>query len=919
MLLKKLIKNCPSKLSDIKVRGLSLDSRKLKKGDLFFALKGSQNNGEKFIKHALKKGACAIVSTKKLKGNSKIIKTNNVRDLLGKICSKFYKLKPKNIIAVTGTNGKSSVADFFHQILTLNGLSVATIGTLGIKTKNFKKNSLTSPDIISLHNQLNYLKEKKIDNVLIEASSHGLYQGRLDGVNFKAGIFTNFSQDHIDYHKSMKNYLNAKLILFRKLLKKDNFIITDKAIPELKKIDKIVKSKKLKKIYIDYSKKDYDLSEFKPIGNFQKKNLIMAIKACEIIGLNKKKISKCISKLKSVKGRLELAKEFPDQTKVFIDFAHTPDAIYSAISSLKTHYKKDVTIVFGCGGERDKSKRKKIGKIVNSLCNKVFITDDNPRKENPKLIRKALIKHIKKEKVIEIGNRTSAVHLAIKESNPKEIILIAGKGHEDTQDYGKKKYKISDINIIKNFKIKKNKTKKEISFQQNNLLINKIINRKLNKGFYGVSIDSKSVKKGNLFLAIKGKRKDGHNYLNEAILKGASHCVISKNFNKIKKNKIIKVSNTYSFLKKLAILKRKYTDGKIIAVTGSSGKTTVKNLIGKLLNNYGDTYFSPRSFNNSYGVPLSLCNLQQEHKFGVFEIGMSKKGEINNLSKLVKPNIAIITNIAEAHIENFKNLNDIAKAKGEIIDNISTSGYLIMDRDNKYFNYFRSKAEKRNIRVISVGKNKKSIIKIVKIKKFHKYKLLTIKSFKKEYKIKTKDQIIENVAYAIAVLEILNLDVDKIKNKIKDIKVLEGRGKISQIKYKNLNFNLVDESYNANPLSMKQSILNLSNIKNNCRKFILLGDMLELGDKSKVLHENLSSIINNSKIKKLFIHGEHIMDTYKNVKKSKRGNILQEKSDFEEILLPILQNNDYLMIKGSNATGLKKISENLTKGRINAI
>ena len=919
MLLKKLIKNCPSKLSDIKVRGLSLDSRKLKKGDLFFALKGSQNNGEKFIKHALKKGACAIVSTKKLKGNSKIIKTNNVRDLLGKICSKFYKLKPKNIIAVTGTNGKSSVADFFHQILTLNGLSVATIGTLGIKTKNFKKNSLTSPDIISLHNQLNYLKEKKIDNVLIEASSHGLYQGRLDGVNFKAGIFTNFSQDHIDYHKSMKNYLNAKLILFRKLLKKDNFIITDKAIPELKKIDKIVKSKKLKKIYIDYSKKDYDLSEFKPIGNFQKKNLIMAIKACEIIGLNKKKISKCISKLKSVKGRLELAKEFPDQTKVFIDFAHTPDAIYSAISSLKTHYKKDVTIVFGCGGERDKSKRKKIGKIVNSLCNKVFITDDNPRKENPKLIRKALIKHIKKEKVIEIGNRTSAVHLAIKESNPKEIILIAGKGHEDTQDYGKKKYKISDINIIKNFKIKKNKTKKEISFQQNNLLINKIINRKLNKGFYGVSIDSKSVKKGNLFLAIKGKRKDGHNYLNEAILKGASHCVISKNFNKIKKNKVIKVSNTYSFLKKLAILKRKYTDGKIIAVTGSSGKTTVKNLIGKLLNNYGDTYFSPRSFNNSYGVPLSLCNLQQEHKFGVFEIGMSKKGEINNLSKLVKPNIAIITNIAEAHIENFKNLNDIAKAKGEIIDNISTSGYLIMDRDNKYFNYFRSKAEKRNIRVISVGKNKKSIIKIVKIKKFHKYKLLTIKSFKKEYKIKTKDQIIENVAYAIAVLEILNLDVDKIKNKIKDIKVLEGRGKISQIKYKNLNFNLVDESYNANPLSMKQSILNLSNIKNNCRKFILLGDMLELGDKSKVLHENLSSIINNSKIKKLFIHGEHIMDTYKNVKKSKRGNILQEKSDFEEILLPILQNNDYLMIKGSNATGLKKISENLTKGRINAI
>ena len=156
------------------------------------------------------------------------------------------------------------------------------------------------------------------------------------------------------------------------------------------------------------------------------------------------------------------------------------------------------------------------------------------------------------------------------------------------------------------------------------------------------------------------------------------------------------------------------------------------------LKDYGDTYFSPRSFNNSYGVPLSLCNLEQEHEYGVFEIGMSKKGEIYTLSKLVKPNIAIITNIAEAHIENFKNLNHIAKAKGEIIDNISTSGYLIIDRDNKFFNYFKSKAEKRNIKVISIGYNKKSDIKIIKIKKFPKYKLLTIKSFRKEYKIKIK-------------------------------------------------------------------------------------------------------------------------------------------------------------------------------------
>ena len=162
MLLKKLIENCPPELSNIKVKGLSSDTRKLKKGDLFFALKGSENNGNKFISEAFKKGACAVVSSNKINSITKIIKVNNIRDCLGKACSKFYLNKPKNIIAVTGTNGKSSVADFFHQLFTLNGLPVATIGTLGVKTKSIKKNSLTSPDVISLHKELYNLKKKKI-------------------------------------------------------------------------------------------------------------------------------------------------------------------------------------------------------------------------------------------------------------------------------------------------------------------------------------------------------------------------------------------------------------------------------------------------------------------------------------------------------------------------------------------------------------------------------------------------------------------------------------------------------------------------------------------------------------------------------------------------------------------------------------
>ena len=200
---------------------------------------------KKFIKDAIKKGASVIICSKRCNYKDKnilIIKTNNIRYLLSEISSKFYKLKPKNIIAVTGTNGKTSVADIFYQILRINKIPVATIGTLGIKYngKTIKTN-LTSPDTISIHKYLNFLKKKRIDNIIIESSSHGLDQKRLHHLNFKGAIFTNFSQDHLDYHKNMKSYLNAKLILFREILKKKSIIITDKEIKQFPLIKKIAK------------------------------------------------------------------------------------------------------------------------------------------------------------------------------------------------------------------------------------------------------------------------------------------------------------------------------------------------------------------------------------------------------------------------------------------------------------------------------------------------------------------------------------------------------------------------------------------------------------------------------------------------------------------------------------------------------
>ena len=247
MLIGNFLKNIKKEFKNHEFAGLSFNSEDCKKDYIFFAIRGKNTDGNNFILPAIKNGAKIIVTEKKvdeIKNGILFIQTKNVRKLLAEISFKIYKKIPKNIIAVTGTNGKSSVSDFYYQILLLNNKKVASIGTLGVRSNTFNLNLLnTTIDPISLGKILNELKKRKIENVIMEASSHGLHQNRLDGLIFNSGIFTNLSQDHLDYHKNLKDYLDAKLYLFRNLIKKKGNIITDSKIPEFAQIKKITKKK----------------------------------------------------------------------------------------------------------------------------------------------------------------------------------------------------------------------------------------------------------------------------------------------------------------------------------------------------------------------------------------------------------------------------------------------------------------------------------------------------------------------------------------------------------------------------------------------------------------------------------------------------------------------------------------------------
>ena len=748
MFLNKILTSVDKKYKYIKSTGISFDTRSIKKGNIFFAIKGNKNSGKNFIDVAIKKKASCIIIDQNLdkkKYKIPIIKVKNSRKSLSEACSNLYKKKPKNIIAVTGTNGKSSVANFFFQIFFLNKLFSGSIGTLGIKTNTFKKNTnLTSLDPLLLHRNLFDFAKKKINNVIIEASSHGLDQNRLDYIKFKTAIFTNFSHDHLDYHKNMKNYLKSKMYLFNSLLVKNSNVITELNNKEFKKIKLISNKNKLKLITIGhqnsnlkiinhfYSEENQILDFFYKnklyhlkiplIGFIQCKNLLMSILAANSIGLKMKKIVNVINRIKPVEGRLECVKTLKNNSKVILDFAHTPDALEKVLIDIKQHFNRDISIVFGCGGERDLAKRSKMGFIAKKYCKKIYITDDNPRNENPSNIRKNIIGKYKKL-FVEIPSRKKAIKTAIKNLDGNEILLIAGKGHEVFQDYGNCKIKFSDKEIVDWTVKNQHNLLKDYSWKFN-ILKNSLKDKNINNfNFNEISIDSTKIKKNDLFIAIKGKKKDGNNYAKEAIKNGAIKSIVTKKIKNISINKQIKIKDSLKTLNQIAKITRNFSNSTVIGITGSSGKTSLKNFLSYSLQIFGKVHCSPKSFNNQYGVPLSLSNLKQDTKYGVFEIGMSKKNEINKLSKIVRPHIGIITNIAEAHIKNFKNINEIAKAKSEILNNICKGGNIILNKDDSFFDYFfkLAKIKKLNISTFSLNKNSDIYLKkIIKSKKNYK-------------------------------------------------------------------------------------------------------------------------------------------------------------------------------------------------------
>jgi UDP-N-acetylmuramoyl-L-alanyl-D-glutamate--2,6-diaminopimelate ligase len=445
------------------LRGITADSREVKPGFLFAALPGTKTDGGRFVQEAVQRGAVAILGAPDLAGQAKalgvrFIAAENPRLRLAQLAAEFAGAQPETIAAVTGTNGKTSVASFLRQIWSAQGRAAASLGTLGIHAPagHFSLGH-TTPDPVMLHTALARLKREGVDHLAMEASSHGLDQFRLDGVRVSAAGFTNITRDHMDYHGDFAHYLAAKLRLFSDIVSAGGAAVVNVDAEHADAFVSAARKRKLQlltvgaggdglrlvrqapdvdgqHLVVAHGGRQYSL-RLPLAGQFQASNALVAAGLALSLGDAAAAVFAALETLKGAPGRLELVAKAENGAAIYVDYAHTPDAIETVLRALRPHVAGRLHIVFGCGGDRDKGKRPLMGAAAKTHADAVIVTDDNPRSEDPATIRREALAGCPGAR--EIGDRSDAIRAAIVALGPQDAVVIAGKGHEEGQIIGK--------------------------------------------------------------------------------------------------------------------------------------------------------------------------------------------------------------------------------------------------------------------------------------------------------------------------------------------------------------------------------------------------------------------------------------------------------------------------------------------------
>jgi UDP-N-acetylmuramoyl-L-alanyl-D-glutamate--2,6-diaminopimelate ligase len=463
----------PSGYHQVAIAGLTADSREVRPGWLFAALRGSKVDGNRFVADAVAKGAAAVLAGAgadvEVPPHVALIVSAEPRRALALMAARFYGAQPETAVAVTGTSGKTSVADFTRQIFAALGHRAASLGTIGLITPGESRyGSLTSPDPVTLHRTMADLAQDGITHVALEASSHGLDQHRLDGLRIKAAAFTNLAHDHLDYHPSIEAYLAAKLRLFSEVLPADGVAVVNADAEHAGEVISVARKAGRSVLTVGRTGETLTLEALEPerfaqglrvrhagvaadirlplLGAYQAGNALVAAGLAMAVGEAPDRVLPALESLEGVKGRLEVMGVVRGGL-VVIDYAHKPDALAAALKALRQFARGRLVCVFGCGGDRDKAKRPLMGEVAARLADTVIVTDDNPRSEDAKEIRAQILAGARNAR--EIGDRAEAIRAGSRLLGAGDVLLVAGKGHETGQIVGDKVIPFSDHEVVR--------------------------------------------------------------------------------------------------------------------------------------------------------------------------------------------------------------------------------------------------------------------------------------------------------------------------------------------------------------------------------------------------------------------------------------------------------------------------------------
>lgn len=456
---------------DLDIRGLAADSREVRPGFLFAALSGSRADGRAYIADALERGAVALLAKPDAASHAKgavFIADDNPRQRLAHMAARFYGQQPRTVAAVTGTNGKTSTVTFARQLWTALGHRAASLGTLGVTAPDLRiEEGLTTPDPIALHDMLARLASGGVDHAALEASSHGLDQFRLDGVRVSLAAFTNLTRDHLDYHRTMDAYRASKLRLFGELLRADGVAVLNADAEGVAHFRAVCAARGVRTLTYGERGNDLRLEAVEPqpdgqrltvavggarrdislplVARFQAMNALCALGLVTAGGEDTDRALDALGKLEGVPGRVQRVAVLPSGAGIYVDYAHTPDALETVLGALRPHAARRLVVVFGCGGDRDPGKRPVMGDVARRLADIAFVTDDNPRSENPAEIRRQIMAACPDAR--EFASRADAIAEAVANLGAGDVLVVAGKGHERYQIMGDQVIPFDDVAV----------------------------------------------------------------------------------------------------------------------------------------------------------------------------------------------------------------------------------------------------------------------------------------------------------------------------------------------------------------------------------------------------------------------------------------------------------------------------------------